>query len=132
MLWRGRKKMKEIKIILPYPPSVNRLWRINKTGGMHRSAEYTAWRKHAEWAVHGQVKGKSITGEYTLEIAAVKPDKRRRDLGNLEKAISDLLQKVEVIKDDYLCQDIHIYWVKTGPECLIILKEYIDDNGTTD
>ena len=93
---------------------------------MHRSTEYSNWRKHAEWAVAGQVKGKKITGEYTLEIAAVKPDKRRRDIGNLEKAISDLLQKVKVIEDDYLCQDIHIWWAKSGPECKIIVTEYKD------
>jgi crossover junction endodeoxyribonuclease RusA len=99
---------------------------------MHRSTEYTTWRKQAEWAVAGQVKGQKIAGEYTLEIAAVKPDKRRRDLGNLEKAVSDLLQKVKVIEDDYLCQDIHLRWAKSGPECLIILKDYADDEGTTD
>jgi crossover junction endodeoxyribonuclease RusA len=98
---------------------------------MYRSPEYAAWRKQAEWAVAGQVKGKKIAGEYTLEITAVKPDKRRRDLGNLEKAISDILQHVKVIEDDYLCQEIHIRWSKTGPECEIILKEYQDGNDDT-
>jgi crossover junction endodeoxyribonuclease RusA len=93
---------------------------------MHTSQKYAAWKKHAEWAVVGQVKGKNITGEYTLEIVAVKPDKRRRDLGNLEKAVSDLLQKVKIIEDDYLCQKITMQWAKTGPECLIILRKYED------
>jgi crossover junction endodeoxyribonuclease RusA len=117
-----------IRIVLPFPPSVNRLWRTTKGGGMYRSPEYAAWRKQAEWAVAGQVKGKKIAGEYTLEITAVKPDKRRRDLGNLEKAVSDILQHAKVIEDDYLCQEIHIRWSKTGPECEIILKEYTDGN----
>jgi crossover junction endodeoxyribonuclease RusA len=124
--------MKEIKLILPFPPSVNRLWRTTKTGGVHRSTEYSGWRKHAEWASVTQVKGQKITGKYTLEITAVKPDKRRRDLGNLEKAVSDLLQKVKLIEDDYLCQDIRLRWAKSGPECLIIIKEYIDDEGRAD
>jgi crossover junction endodeoxyribonuclease RusA len=115
-----------IRIVLPFPPSVNRLWRTTKTGGMHSSPKYTAWKKQAEWAVAGQVKGKSITGEYTLEIVAVKPDKRRRDLGNLEKAVSDLLQKVKVIENDHLCQEIHMKWATTGPECLIIVRKYED------
>jgi crossover junction endodeoxyribonuclease RusA len=77
----------------------------------------------------GQARGKKIIGEYTLEIAAVKPDKRRRDLGNLEKAVSDLLQKAGVIQDDYLCQDIHLHWAKSGPECLIVIREYTDGTG---
>jgi hypothetical protein len=99
---------------------------------MHRSTKYTSWIKQAEWALVGQVKGKKITGEYTLEIAAVRPDKRHRDLGNLEKAVSDLLQKAKIIEDDYLCQDIRLRWAKTGPECLITIKEYIDDEGRAD
>lgn len=118
-----------IRIILPYPPSVNKLWRATKGGGVYKSQEYRDWRKHAEWAVSTQVKGKGIKGEYTLEILAVKPDKRRRDLGNLEKAISDLLQHVKVIEDDYLCQDIHIAWAKSGPECLIIVRSYEDESA---
>ena len=122
--------MNEIKIILPFPPSVNRLWRTTKTGGMYSSKNYMEWKKLAEWAVAGQVKGKKITGEYTLEIVAVKPDKRRRDLGNLEKAVSDLLQKVKVIEDDYLCQDIHLRWAESGPECLILIRKYEDGQGS--
>jgi len=99
---------------------------------MHRSSKYSAWAKQAEWAVAGQVKGKKIVGEYTLEIVAVKPDKRRRDLGNLEKAVSDLLQKVKVIEDDHLCQDIHLHWAKSGPECLILIRKYEDGQGQAD
>ena len=99
---------------------------------MYSSKNYMEWKKHAEWAVAAQVKGKKITGEYTLEIVAVKPDKRRRDLGNLEKAVSDLLQHAKVIEDDYLCQDIHLRWAKSGPECLILIKEYTYGQGSTD
>jgi crossover junction endodeoxyribonuclease RusA len=99
---------------------------------MYSSKTYKDWVKHAEWALVGQVKGRKIAGEYTLEIAAVRPDKRRRDLGNLEKAVSDLLQKAGIIQDDYLCQDIHLHWAKSGPECLIIVKEYTDGTGQAD
>lgn len=99
---------------------------------MYSSKEYREWAKHCEWAVYTQIKGKGILGEYTLEIVAVKPDKRRRDLGNLEKAISDILQKTHVIKDDYLCQKITMEWAKKGPECLITVKEYTDDSGKAD
>ena len=113
-----------LKLILPFPPSVNRLWKTKKTGGMYRSDQYASWRKHAEWALVGQTKGKKIKGPYALEIIAVKPDKRRRDLGNLEKAVSDILQHVQIIEDDYLCQDLHMKWAKNGPECLILIKEH--------
>jgi len=89
---------------------------------MYRSSEYTNWRTHALWAIVGQVKGKSIKGQYDLLIEAVKPDKRRRDIGNLEKAVSDILQAAKIIEDDCLCEDLHMRWVKTGPECLITVR----------
>ena len=113
-----------LKLILPFPPSVNRLWRISQNNGMYRSEKYTQWRKHALWAILGQAKKQKIPGEYVLEIHAVKPDKRRRDLGNLEKSISDILQAAGVIEDDSLCQEIHLRWVKEGPECLIMIGAY--------
>jgi Holliday junction resolvase RusA-like endonuclease len=68
------------------------------------------------------VRGQSIKGKYDLLIEAVRPDKRRRDIGNLEKAVSDILQAAKIIEDDYLCQDLHMRWVKTGPECLITVR----------
>jgi len=121
-----------IRIVLPFPPSVNRLWRTTKSGGVYSSKEYKDWAMHTGWVLAGQLNGKSIKGKYTLEINAVKPDKRRRDLGNLEKAISDILEKCGVIENDYLCQEIHLKWVPTGPQCEIIVREYTDDEGRTD
>jgi crossover junction endodeoxyribonuclease RusA len=91
---------------------------------MYRSEEYSKWRQHALWAIVSQIKGMSIKGEYVLDIKAVKPDKRRRDIGNLEKAVSDILQSAKIIEDDYLCQDLRLRWAKTGPECLITLRPY--------
>ena len=91
---------------------------------MYRSPEYTSWRTHALWAIKAQVQGQKIKGKYTLLIEAVRPDKRRRDIGNLEKAISDILQAAEVIEDDCLCEDLHLRWVPDGPECLVILDVY--------
>jgi Holliday junction resolvase RusA-like endonuclease len=57
-------------------------------------------------------------------IQAVRPDKRKRDIGNLEKAISDILQASNVIVDDCLCEDLHMKWVKEGPECLVMIKAH--------
>lgn len=113
-----------IRIALPFPPSVNRLWKTKKTGGMYRSPEYTSWRTHALWSIKAQVQGQKIKGQYTLLIEAVRPDKRRRDIGNLEKAISDILQAAELIEDDCLCEDLHLRWVLDGPECLVIIDTY--------
>lgn len=111
-----------IEITLPYPPSVNRLWRAKKGGGVYRSAEYVSWQKAAAWELAVQVKSRSIRGRYRLTIEAVAPDKRRRDLANLEKALSDALVAAHVIEDDSLCQELHMRWVESGPPIRMIIE----------
>jgi len=48
-----------------------------------------------------------------MTIRAVRPDKRRRDLANLEKAISDLLVDHKVIEDDSLIESLSMEWVSS-------------------
>jgi len=111
-----------IVLSLPFPPSVNRLWRATKGGGVYRSPKYVAWRKAAMWQLAGQAKGKKVIGAYKLTILAVRPDKRKRDLGNLEKAISDILVSQNIIQDDCLCEWMEMKWVDEGPECQVTIQ----------
>lgn len=111
-----------IEITLPYPPSVNRLWRAKKGGGVYRSAEYVNWKKATAWEIAAQVKTRSIQGKFKILIEAVAPDKRRRDIDNILKAVMDALVAARVIEDDYLCRDLHVMWVETGPPIRIVLE----------
>ena len=122
-----------IVLVLPFPPSVNRLWRATKGGKVYRSAKYVEWRRLAMWQLAGQAKGQKIIGAYKLTILAVRPDKRRRDLGNLEKAVSDILVSQNIIEDDSLCEWLEVRWVDSGPQCKIILEtigDAPDENET--
>lgn len=102
-----------IELHLPFPPSNNALWRSNR-GRVHKSEEYNAWLRDAGWMIVEQYKGQAISGPYELTIQAKRPDKRHRDLGNLEKPISDLLKQMRVIEDDRFAEDIHLQWVTEG------------------
>jgi crossover junction endodeoxyribonuclease RusA len=85
------------------------------------------------WQLAGQAKGQKIIGAYKLTILAVRPDKRRRDLGNLEKAVSDILVSQNIIEDDSLCEWLEVRWVDSGPQCKIILEtigDAPDENET--
>ena len=73
------------------------------------------------WEIRSQTRVK-VTGSYKLTILAVRPDKRRRDLGNLEKAVSDILVSTGVIEDDCLCEWLEIRWVDEGPACEVIIE----------
>jgi crossover junction endodeoxyribonuclease RusA len=116
-----KETIESIGLTLPFPPSVNRLWRFGK-GRMYRSKTYEVWRKEALWECRIQAQNKQISGAYRLTLLAVKPDKRRRDIGNLEKSVSDILQEAGIIVDDCLCEWIEARWVKDGPPLTIKIE----------
>lgn len=101
-----------IELQLPFPPSANRLW-VRAKKGMRKSDRYSAWLKEAGWAVLAQPR-KRISGPYKLSIHASRPDRRSRDIDNLIKPISDLLQTVGVIENDCDCEMVSARWVTTG------------------
>lgn len=97
-----------ITLTLPYPVSTNRLWRA-VNGRNIKSAEYRAWEEEAGYMIVSQRPG-HIAGKFDLHLTFGRPDKRRRDLGNLEKPVSDALVRFEVIEDDCLAQKITLEW----------------------
>jgi len=100
-----------ISIELTYPPSANRLWRSAGKGKVYTSPEYAAWKKDAAWTVAAAVSQQGrVEGPYELVIAVRKPDRRKRDLDNLFKPISDALVAGGAIKDDSECAAISAAW----------------------
>ena len=99
----------EQTFLLPFPPSVNKLTRNIPGRGRVKTKAYKAWQMEAGLRLNLQ-RPKRMPGLVRLSIRAVKPDKRRRDLGNLEKAVSDLLVEHRIIDDDSLIQAISMQW----------------------
>lgn len=88
-----------IELTLPYPPSVNRYWRSVK-GRVLISKEGREYRDEVcELIGNGYP---TYTLPVAVEINAYMPDKRRRDLDNILKALLDALTHAGVIADDAL------------------------------
>lgn len=115
-----------IKIEIPFPPSMNRLWRATKGGSIYRSPEYVKWKEGARWAIAAQCRSARINGPFKLTMLVVPPDKRHRDLDNLLKASLDALAGAGVIANDRYCQWIEARWVEDGAPCTIILESLGD------
>ena len=105
------------QFILPMPPSVNSIWR-GKNKGVYRSAEYVKWISDATILVYSQrvvsvFPPYKVTYEFSKPITKKgKQSKVRMDLANREKALSDLLQKCNVITDDCEIIDMCLRWVE--------------------
>ena len=102
-----------VVINTPFPPSTNNLF-INVTKGRIPSARYADWRQAAGWSLKAQ-RPKSIKGPVILRYQFQEgQDKRKRDIGNLEKAPTDLLVDHGVIEadDNTIVRAITMSWSK--------------------
>lgn len=109
----GANQGSEGEIVLPWPPSVNHYWRRSKNGMMHISAEGVAFRQAAAWNALQQKAPKQLAGDLIVDIEAFMPDKRRRDLDNILKALLDALTHAGVWLDDSQIVDLRIRRAKT-------------------
>jgi len=100
----------EIVVTLPMPPSVNELF-FNTTAaqravaaqkgrslpGRLKSEKYRSWINHAGWELKA---ARQMPIHGPVAIAYLVPDKGGCDLGNLEKAVTDLLVRHQLIDGD--------------------------------
>lgn len=97
---------------LPYPPTTNNLF-INVRRGRIRSQKYDSWIQEAGCEIMRQ-RPRKIDGPVSLnyEFQEVHKVNRKRDLGNLEKATTDLLVKHGIIEadDGSIVREIALKW----------------------
>lgn len=106
---------------LPFPVSVNALYK-NRLKGRAKSERYMTWANAAGWEIKRQ-KQIPINGYYDITIMLTRKDKRKYDIGNFEKCISDLLVEHLLIEDDSLATCVHIH-KQSGPDnyCEVIVR----------
>lgn len=95
-------------LTLPYPPTLNNLFR-NAAKGRVKTDAYNGWLAEALVALRGQRASKH-PGSFRATIILTRPDRRRRDIDNTVKALMDALKKGGVIEDDHLAQSLTVAW----------------------
>jgi crossover junction endodeoxyribonuclease RusA len=96
----ANKSVNTYKITLPWPPSNNRYYRHNR-GQTHISAEGQAYRDSVACIIKEQMLDIGISTPVKIRIECHMPDRRRRDLDNLQKAVFDALTKSGFWLDDH-------------------------------
>lgn len=70
-----------------------------------------------------------LHGDVVAVYTFGRPDKRRRDVANLEKAVGDTLTRWGVLEDDCQIVDIRLRWGRSGEvragECRVSLCELL-------
>jgi Holliday junction resolvase RusA-like endonuclease len=93
-----------ISLVLPLPPSVNRIWAPVRTKGgarFVRRAEYADWSAMAKREVEAQRAGASIAGAFRLSLLL---PEGRHDSDNMIKALLDACQAGGAIANDKHCR----------------------------
>ena len=80
---------------------------------MRKSDAYVTWLMLAAIEARRQT-FKRVSGPYKLILSASRPDRRRRDIDNLIKPVSDLLMLIGAVDDDSDCEMITARWVTIG------------------
>lgn len=97
------------EITLPWPPSVNDYWHRRADGkGVRVSEKGVAFRETCIWQAKAQKANVGLAGPLAVDIVAFMPDKRRRDLDNVLKALLDGLTHAGVWADDSQVVDLRI------------------------
>lgn len=92
------------------PPSANALF-ANAAKGRVMTTLYRAWLTAAIQDLRQVQHAPLVKGRIKVAYVIERPKTARRvDLGNFEKALSDLLVKAEVIEDDSLIEEIILRW----------------------
>lgn len=112
-----------VVVTTPFPPSTNNLFK-NAGRGRAETDRYANWKTVAGWALKAQ-RPPAISGPVILRYQFQEgQDKRKRDIGNLEKAPTDLLVEHGVIEadDNTIVRAISLRWSRdvTGARIEII------------
>ncbi|ECF2366561.1 RusA family crossover junction endodeoxyribonuclease [Salmonella enterica subsp. enterica serovar Mountpleasant] len=111
-----------MKLILPFPPSVNTYWRSPNKGplkGRHMvSVSGRKYQSEACAAVIEQLRRlpKPSTAPAAVEIILYPPDNRIRDLDNYNKALFDALTHAGVWEDDSQVKRMLVEWGPVVPK----------------
>ena len=108
---------------LPWPPSVNVYWR-HVGSKVLISADGRIYASNVHAYVLKNCRGTQFLKPVSVDIIAYPPNRARRDLDNLPKAILDALTKARVWEDDSLVHDLRVRWgeVRKGGEIQITIK----------
>lgn len=115
-----------VELELPWGPTANMHWRHVMIRGSPRvllSEEGRAYRQTVGLLLM-QAGRPKLFGRLAVIYDAYPPDRRRRDIGNLEKPLTDALMHAGLFDDDEQIDDLHIRRRPMHPGGRIIVRAW--------
>ncbi len=97
-----------MELELPYPPSINHYYFTDRRGRRLIKAPGKAYQKAVCWLVREAKADLKLPQRLHVTIKLWMPDRRKRDIDNVQKPILDALQKAEVYLDDCQIDVLHV------------------------
>lgn len=116
---------------LPLPPSINSYWKVNKSlGRLYVAEEGLEFRRSVRSIVGDSV---PLTCRVAMDVILIAPDKRRRDVDNVQKALLDALTHAAVYQDDSQVDDLRIRrgTVQPGKGAILVRLYRLSVDGST-
>ena len=96
------------------PPSANSIWRAIGSRVI-KSAEYRKWLEETAWEIRQCAGPGCVEGGYALHVQFVRQSKRKSDLDNMIKPLSDAIVRAGLVQDDHYCMSVKAKWAFEGP-----------------
>ena len=122
------RRAPDLRLELPFPPSVNRYWRHVAAGGGVRvllSSEGRRYKAAVGARLRAGASGEPLTGRLAVEVRLYPPDRLRRDIDNFGgKALLDALTAAGVWRDDSQVDELRIRrcGVCPGGRCVVDIR----------
>lgn len=115
-----RKAVDCVTVDLPFPISVNQLYR-RLPRSVVRTARYARWRREAEQMIAMQRPGR-VEGKFTASLVVQNRTKNRPDADNLSKGCLDALQAAGVISNDNKAEHVEVKWSDEISGCRVTVR----------
>ena len=116
---------KTLTLTLPYPPTANTYYRY-VNGRPMISSKGRQYRRDVAWLCTGWHK---LSGELRVRVDMYPPDRRKRDVDNIQKPLLDSLEKAGVYENDNQVSDLRTVRSKEvvkGGQVIVTITELPD------
>jgi Holliday junction resolvase RusA-like endonuclease len=113
------------ELSLPFPISTNAIWRSGWRGRVRLSDDYKQWKAAADSHFYLQKRslGRIVKlDHFRIQLIFDDRERRNRDGDNLIKCVLDWLQRIEIVRNDCLCDGGSWEWGTAPAGCRVIIE----------